>query len=311
MRVLCVLASAVLACRPGHKSTPPEAVPDLTELKADYAMSKAEAETLRDPETGWLARHDCDGMIWSAKADVALGGTKIEAAEYPDAPGKFGRRPPPYCWTPELGDQGAAAEWSRDMAVAGLFPWAWLAGRRDVLERHAAYGRAHGWWLGDPTAAGQAFYTPSMRGLLAKVIMAMGGEATADALWPTIWPAGLVDYEAHLQVMSIWLQGEAAARAGEADAMPAKPLAGQGLTVDISDEMYLRLEEHAAREPRNPLYAYVLGRYTGDQARTVELLSADDMPVGEYVRCGVPRQCQLAEWLWVATLVLRDLGAVP
>jgi hypothetical protein len=305
------LAAALGSCGPDHKTTPPESIPDLTALRSAYLVNKAEAEALRDPETGWLARWDCDGIIWAGKADLALGGTRIEAAEYPDAPGKFGRRPPPYCWTPEGGDQGAATEWSRDMGVAGLLPWAWLAGRRDVLERHAAYGRAHDWWLGEPTAAGQAYYTPAMRGLLAKVIAAMGGEAAGDVLWPSLWPSGLVDYEAHLQVMGIWLQGEAAARAGEADAMPARPAAGQNLTVDISNEMYLRLEEHAAREPRNPLFAYVLGRYTGDLAATVAILVADDMPVGEYVRCAEPRQCRLAEWLWVATLVLRDLGAVP
>ncbi len=250
---------------------------------------------------------DCDAMIWAGKASAAgLEGVNIEAAQYP-AVGKFGRRPEPWCWTPEGGDQGSQSEWSRDMAIAGLFPWALLTGRRDVLEHHAVYGRANRWFLGGPVSDGRTYYTPQMRGILFRLIESMGGKQDLEAIWPSIWPAGLHDYEGHLQVMQIWLQGEAAKRTGDTASMPQKPAEGQ-LVLDISGTMYQRLEEHAADEPQNPLYAYVLGRYTGDQSSTLNLLMDPAMPLGSYVRCTDLEQCQLAEWLFAASLLLRDFG---
>lgn len=278
----------------------------LGELKSLYAVKLDDAQSLRDAETGWLARHDCDGMIYAAKyaASVGVDDVRIEAAEYPEA-GKFGRRPPPWCWTPEAGDQGAKTEWSRDMLVAGLLPWAYLKGRRDVLERHAAFVRAHDWFAGEPVADGRTYYTPQVRGLLLKTIHAMGGADDPGSLWPSIWPAGLTDYEAHLQVMQIWLQGETARVLNDMDAVPARPAAPAEL-LRISETMFERLEEHAAREPRCPLYLAVLGLYTGELDPAIDALTAE--PVCSWVRCLNPQDCELAEWLFAASIVFRKTG---
>lgn len=324
---LCVISVFALSCGPWRKAKEPAADDRTEQLLELYGERQIKARQVRDEATGWITRHDCDGMIWAGKYASTLDPAEvnIESAEYPDKSGKFGRRPPPWCWTLEGGDQGSKTEWSRDMAIAGLMPWAWLTGRRDVLERHAAYGRARGWFMGEPVADGRAYYTPAMRGVLYKTIMAMGGTADVDALWPSLWPAGLVDFEAHLQVMSIWLQGETSKSLNDLDAVPRRPEGvvmlmddgewkankdGDISLLDISETMYQRLQEHATREPRNPLYAYVFGQYTGDQSPTITLLLDETMPVGEYVRCTHFEQCQLAEWLFVTSLLLRDLAAV-
>lgn len=292
-----------LGCGPRHGETSPTADSRSSDLKALYDQKQARALTLRDPGNGWLVPTDGDAMIWSAKYASTVTDVSIEAAEYPDAPGRFNRHPPPWA--------GDATTWSRDMAVAGLFPWAWLTAHRDVLERQVAYGKAHNWFMGTPLADGRTYYTPSMRGLLAKEIGGLGGDLSGDASWPSVWPAGLVDYEAHLQVMAIWLQGEVAKALADPSGAPQPVKTAQtDLTLDISNNMFLRLQEHASGEPKSALYAYVLGKYTGDQNAALTLLLDPAMPTAGYVRCNEIEQCQLAEWLFVAHLLLTDLGVL-
>ncbi len=287
-----------LGCGPRHLEEAPTKDTRAVDLKTLYDQKQARAAELRDPSDCWLVPTDGDGMIWAAKYGATIDCFQVEAAEYPAAPGRFNRHPPPW---------GAdATTWSRDMAVAGLFPWAWLKGRRDVLERQVAYGKAHNWFMGEPLADGRTLYTPALRGLLAKEIGALGGELSNDSNWPSLWPSGLVDYEAHLQVMAIWLQGEVAAALADPAGAPSNT--AQTDLLDISNEMYARLQEHAAGEPKSALYAYAYGKYTGDQAAALTLLLDPAMPTAGYVRCNAVEQCQLAEWLFVAHLLLRDLG---
>ncbi len=285
------------------EQTTPEPLARLSELQDLYAEKMAEAVALRDPETGWLARNDCDGMIWAGKYAASRGvtGVNILAAEYPDSPGKFGRRPPPWCWDGK--DNGSKTEWSRDMAVGGLLPYAFLTGRIEVLERHAAYGRAHHWLMGEPLLDGRAVYTPSLKGLLYKTIDALGGTPDVEAFWPDSWPSGLTDYEAHLQVMSIWLHGETARRLGDSDQIPQR-IAEKTTALQISETMFDRLQEHVDREPMNPLYRAVYGLYDGDMGAAADVLLDPSMPLGSYVRCNDLRQCRVAEWLFAASIVL-------
>lgn len=289
-----------LGCGPRHGETSPAKDSRSSDLKVLFAKNQARALELRDPATGWLVPTDGDGMIWAAKYASTVDDVNIGAAEYPDEPGRFNRHPPPW--------GGDSTSWSRDMAVAGLFPWAWLKGHRDVLERQVAYGKAHNWFMGEPIADGRTYYTPSMRGLLAKEIGGLGGDLSADANWPSLWPAGLDDYEAHLQVMAIWLQGEVAKALADPSGAPVK--SAQTDLLDINNEMFLRLQEHANGEPKSALYAYVYGKYTGDQGAAMTLLLDPAMPTAHYVRCNELEQCELAEWLFTAHLLLIDLGVL-
>lgn len=180
------------------------------------------------------------------------------------------------------------------MFLGGLLPYAWYNGNRDVLERHAAYGRDHNWQMGEPLADGRVLYTPSLIGVLYKAIEALGGEHNVNSAWPTVYPSGLVDYEAHLQAMAILLHGEIDVK-----------LNGASLTLDISNQMFDRIVEHAANEPGEPLYAFLLAKYDGKMTHVLDLLLDPAMPMAGFVRCADPEQCRLAHWLFVASLTLR------
>lgn len=314
------LCLALGACGPWIKPRDSKPSSRRGDLEALFTVRQDTARGLRDESTRWLARNDCDAMIFAGKYATVAEDVNIEAAQYPDI-GKWGRRPPPWCWTPEGGDQGSKTEWSRDMAIAGLLPYAWVRGRRDILENHAAYGRAHNWQMGEPLADLRTVYTPELQGLLYKLIRGLGGADNPNALWPSVYPTGLTDFEAHLQVMEIWLQGEAANALHDADATPKKPdgapflmddgewltgAKGELVSLDISAAMYQRLAEHATREPECALYQAVYGIYSGDMSPAVNLLL--DGSHCSYVRCSDQRQCELADWLFTAGLTLKHVA---
>lgn len=321
---------ALLGC--GHKdddSTPqiPAADPRVADLRTAMAANKAEAESLRDPITGWLVQDDCDSMLWTGKYGAVTGitGVDLTVAEYPEEPGRFARRPLTNpCWTPEQGDVGSKTTWSRDMA-RGLFPYAWRTKNIALLERHAAYGAAHDWLMGEPLDDGRTIYTPATIGGLYQTIHALGGAENINRLWPDFYPAGLVDFEAHLQVMNIWLRGEVEEELARQqkpgnsdDANPTKPMPDDASDVDkvpqgfallnVNQQQLDRLKEHAARDPRDPLFQAELGVYTGDMGPALDVCLDPAMPVGEYVRCGDFRRCQLAAWLFACDIVLRRFG---
>lgn len=294
--LLTVFLSASCGVFKRRSETPPESSDRIAELKALYEAGLARAVEIRDAETGWLARGDCDGMIWTGQyAATGAAGVNILAAEY-DGSGRFSRRPFPACWDETNGDQGSKTTWSRDMFLGGLLPYAYYRGDREALERHAAYGRGHNWQMGEPLADGRVVYTPSLIGILYKAIEAMGGEPNVNSAWPTVYPSGLVDYEAHLQAMAILLHGEI-------DAV------GASLTLDISNQMFERIMEHAAREPDEPLYAFLAMKYDGKLTHVLDLLLDPAMPMGGFVRCSDPPQCRLAHWLFVADLTLSWIEA--
>lgn len=265
-----------------------------------YSEKLSQARSERDPVTGWLEVQSCDGMVWAGKYASSSGvdDVDIEAAEYPGEPGRFSRRPSA-CWTKDQGDVGSKTTWSRDMGVAGLFPYGFFKAKRDLLERHAAYGEAHHWDMGEPVADGRGFYTPQMIGLLYKAIEALGGPHNAQSLWPSIYPAGLQDYELHLQVADIHLHGEIAEVLRDPDNRPKS-----GAALAVSDTMFQRLQDAHEAEPDDPYFASVFGIYTGDMGPALTLLLDPAMPMGGYVRCEMGEQCRLAAWIYSASIVL-------
>lgn len=310
MRFLLIALCALFGCshKDDHDSMPPKGDERIEQLKTLFAQYQGQAAALADPLDGWIEK-GCDGMIWSARYGVVEPDkVKIKAAEYPDEPGKFGRRPAPWCWT----DDGAethesASTWSRDMAIAGLFPYAWLTGQLDILERHAAYVSSNNWSAGEPLADGRTLYTPQMIGILYKTIHGLGGDSSPNELWPAAYPAGLTDYELHLQVSEIFLRGRVADALKDPENRPKYHTPGdQGLQLTVSGTMYDRLVEAAAAEPMDPFYSFVLGEYTGDQSHTIDLLLDPAMPMAHYVRCsGDQQNCVLPQWLYVAHLTLE------
>lgn len=313
----------IAACGAANNETQePKSDPRLGELHDRQEGRKAEALTLRDPVNGWLVTGG-DGMLWTGKYAAVTGveGVNLAAAEL--EPGRFQRDPD---------GEGPSAnpdwsDWSRDMGT-GLVAYAWRKQDRALLERHIAYGEAHKavhndipvWRMGEPVGDGRALYPPAFVGRLYQTQLALGGADNLNRLWPDFYHKGLTDFRAHLQVMNVWHRGEVAEalrKAGEADALPAGETttddAGDGLThaliLDVTDDQLAVLKEHAARDPRDPLFQAVLGTYTGDMTSALDACLAPDEYAGDYVRCdGNPRGCQLAALLFACDVVERRMA---
>jgi hypothetical protein len=301
--LIFLLVIAVVACgRPRGKIEVAQPDGRVPALRTKYQNNLAEAVQLRDPVTGWLTPTDCDGALWTGKYAAATGveGVDMTASEYPFAPGKFARRP--ILFGPCVVNDNRGSSWSRDMGT-GLLAYGWLKKDLPLLERHAAYGNTHHWVMGDPIGDGRSVYTPAMIGKLYETIYALGGTANDNRLWPDLYPTGKVDYESHLEVMSIWQRGEidAAVRGISTQGVSED---GTGL-LDISAKALVILQEQVTRDPRDPLFQAVYGQYTGNMSPAIDACLAEDGYAGSYVRCDKPRTCQLAAWLFACDIVLR------
>jgi len=340
MKYLLVIAFLFsLSCKKDKlEQQDPKPTTKKEELVELYDTLLLQAQKIRDRTTGWIHPEGCDAFIWDGEyaASPKVRGVDMEAAEFKDQPGRFGRRPPPNCWTPD-GANGSKTTWSRDMFVGGLVPWAWLTKDLEALERHAEYGKDNNWKMGEPLDDGRTVYTPAMIGLLYKAIQGLGGEKSSNAVWGNIYPKGLEDYQAHLQVKYIWARGEISHTLANPDDKPSKPSGpvqlwnkdqlglhgiesnstsplevtkkdGRWRLLSISETMYQRLEEHYKRVPHDAFYAYVWGLYSGDLGPAID--NTLNGTQGGYVRCGKGNEekCQLAHRIFVIGQILRKLG---
>lgn len=258
----------------------------LGEVQSLHFERIAEARQLQSKD-GWLLPTDCDGMHWSGKA--AAGGLSDFNPSAAEESGRFYRRPKPYCWTEEGGDKGSKTTWSRDAAIIGLFPFLWRTKNLEALERHAEYGKDHNWKMGEPFADGRVVYTPQVLKILYSTIYALGGADTGYRRGPSIYPTGLDDYQAHLQMMDIWITSDI----------------NKSLDLGIRNPMYDRVVEHSTREPEDVFYQVMLGRFTGDMSKAISICLNRDMPVSGYVRCHESKRCQLAQYIFSCSLVLE------
>jgi hypothetical protein len=297
MKLLAIILSCLaLSCSLFETKEEQDPKPaDLNNLKAQLNDAEIEISALIDQDDKWLA-YDCDGMIWTGKyAAVGDQAIDITAAEYPDTPGKFGRRPPNPNWCWEDGaDHGSKTTWSRDMAKAGLFVYGWLKKDLNLMARHADYVKENNWQAGegDPSAIDRTIYTPALVGLMYQIIYALGGENSANKYWPDVYPSGLSDYQLHLQMVGIWFRGE---------------IDKELKLLDIKGNMYNRVVEAVEKEPNCPFYNYLDSRYTdGDYTKPIGLLLDDNRPDCSYIRCSDDNKCFLAEWIWAANLIIRE-----
>lgn len=282
--LLCLVACGGKEKREKEVPLPPRALDLVTAYKERlaFALSKTDSH-------GWL-ESECDAALWNGKFSCGGGNPDLTAAEYPDEPGRFNRKPLPGCG-PQFGN--SRTTWSRDMGM-GLMAHAWCKKDLPLLNRHAAYGEKKNWVMGSPLADGRVVYVPSTIGTLYGVIWASGGQDNPSRLFPQVYPSGLNDYTAHLQMINIWLWGEINEAKGVLQVQ------------DISREMYARIVEHSDREPECPFYQYMRGIYDGDLGRAVETLMAREFPQCEYGREDFGNKT--AEWLFVAKLTLKKLG---
>ncbi len=263
-------------------------------LLEKYKEKLSLIDSKKDIQSGWADAKSCDAMLWAGKYACGGGAPNLAASEYAAEPGRFGRRPAPDCWNPVDGDIGSKTTWSRDMGI-GLIAGVWCTGKRDILERHADYGTKKNWKMGEPLDDGRTVYTPSIIGVLYQAIFYLGGKDSPARVWPSVYSSGLDDYQAHLQMIDIWLRGEMSRR--EID-----------LSLDISQTMWDRVKEHAEREPNCPFYHYMRGIYDGSLDYATKLLIESDKPECQYVRGGelVPD----VEWLFTARLILKKIKVI-
>ena len=254
--------------------------PQIAKLKILYKNRRATADRLKD-SNGWLVRNSCDAMLWAAKAGTTdCEGFFPEAAER--EPGRFGRREKP-CWNEIEGDVGSKSTWSRDMFIGGLLPFILKCKKIDMLNRHIEYGKEHKWKMGFPSFESRVYYNPQIIGTIYSIKRFLMNQDNVESPIPLFLPSGLTGYERHLQAMHIWLRSH---------------------TEEMTFIKKARIEEHYEAEPTNPLYAFMNDSLTGNYKHTISLLLDPENRLSSYVRCeGEP--CPVAEWLFVANLVLE------
>lgn len=319
MRVLALMVvSLMVACAAENETKDPSEDPRVPALVEQQKADIAELRSLRNADTGW-ASVGGDAMLWEGKAAAVTCDVDLTKAE--TSPGKFQRDV-----DGETSENPAWSDWSKDMGT-GLLAYAWRCKDLALLQRHAAYGEAHKavhhevpiWRMGEPVGDGRGFYFPAFVGRVYQTIYALGGENSVQRLWPDLYQKGLVDFQAHLQVMNIWHRGEVAEAlrksksedAVENEKTPddAGAVGGTGLTLDVTTDQYDALKQHAERDVRDPFFQAVYGTYTGDMTKAIDACLAADGYAGEYVRCdGNPRTCQLAAKIFACDIVLRRYG---
>lgn len=247
-------------------------------------------------DNGWLD-DGCDAMLFQGKYQATEGAFYLDprSAELSGEAGRFFRRGSTPCWDEK--DLGSKTTWSRDMGL-GLIYWLFRTKNLSALEDHATYGTQNKWQMGKPYDDGRVVYTPNMLSLLYNAIAVLGGDNSLHRAWPPAYPTGLIDYQAHLQVLSIALRGELARKLEDAPQKPRK-----GLLLSISTTMYDRLEEHAQRDP-NPLYLAVLGKYSGNMKPAVDACLEEVVP--EWDRCS-KRECRIPDLAFACDFIMRVL----
>jgi hypothetical protein len=185
-----------------ERSEPAQSSP-LTERRDEYRALVGAVQDM----AGFIEADHCDSTLFSGLLGAAGVPVRLTAAEDPEQPGRWYRRPTAYpeCWA--LGASRSTI--SRDQLL-GVIWWAWRTRDLATLERLWDYGSKRDWFMGDDNTGG--FHTvmnTSMVRLLAEAIAQLGGANHAAA---RVLPMGAqpdrTDFEAHLQVLQLALLSE-------------------------------------------------------------------------------------------------------
>jgi hypothetical protein len=293
-----------------HEATEPKANDRVSELRLKVAAKRAELAPLLDGDGYPLSSRDCDLTLWAGKACAAGVAVKIALVEY--APGQIHRRPAPSCW--EGGDKGAASTVSNDMLM-GYLACLWATKDLVALNRLADYGEAHevsvpipGWQMGEPypAMASRVVMRPNGIGLVGRMIEALTGGTVTKGYrsYPAVFGPVTSDFERHLQAEGIYLHGDVNAVLLAQGTVPVEAKPDFANLVEINDVEFKRLQALTEVEPSNPLFHAVLGIYTRDETKAIDLLLDDATPVPSYVRGAAQKEYELIHWLRAAQIVL-------
>jgi hypothetical protein len=213
--------------------------------------------------------------------------------------GKFNRRPMSkglYI------DDERRCTWSRDMGL-GLDVYAYTEGDDGLIKDHVKYGSKHFWKMGDPLNDGRVLYTPQMIGLQYLVryyFTRTSADLTKAKYYGETYPSGLDDYQAHLQMLQIFVRSEINTKTGQYELVPHETF-GENLTV--SDTMYRRILEHSDREPLCEFYFAMRARYSDGDLMAIQQMLDSDMSGCSFVRCNDSMACHIAEKLFTAKVI--------
>lgn len=274
-----------------HEGKQTSADLELSQLREKYAAIYSEVEASLDPDTGWPSINDCDSTLFAGLACSVGLPVKIELAEY--TPGEIHRRPGRACWTPEQGDVGSRSTISRDMLTGYM---ACLVHRKDLpaLQRLADYGEKSDWIMGQPAhLVSRVLLTGNGIGILGRAIyeLSNGSDDRYYRRTGYLFPSVQLDFEKHLQVQGILLQDR---------------IDDSYNLTRINSEMLDRLIENAAAMPNDALFSAALGRFTGDQAGTLEILLRDQNECPTYARGEKPEVYCKLNWLQAAKIVFNE-----
>lgn len=248
------------------------------EQKADLHYEERILNELEDKareltdKNGWLVHESCDSILWTGRA--CLSETDLAAAE---TSGKFFRTPSKQCFD----EKRSGSSWSRDMSL-GLLHCLIINKDLAAIERHIEYGERHSWVMGDGLKSRTA-YSPALIGLWYKAARKLGHNYHYLEV-PNLYPAGLKDYQANLQMFFIYLTGK--------------------LDGEISSRMLRRIIEHSNRVPSSPFYSALKLKYNG--IFDGNICSHDSINNNvDYLRCdGEP--CELAEAIFACRVHIEQ-----
>ena len=230
-----------------------EAPRSLVDQGANYcALAKPDYDARR-----WVVGR-CDGVGFTSLHQIACPYTDLSIFEAQS--GQFYRDPEHKCWlSPHNPENGASAQLSKDMVLMRMVE-AFELKDRAWVDRFVSYGESVNWVVcdgdDDIVRASHCIVSVGLVDLLFDIKRALDGAPSTLALdAPSIADdLGVqVGYQAHLQVLAIFLAGRVHGA--------------------ISDNDIRILQSQVRRVPRNALFEAVLHHFTdGDMARVYALL---------------------------------------
>jgi hypothetical protein len=274
MRIIALLCLGLLMSCGSHKKKDESPVDD--GMKAALLKKRDLYLSLQPTalDTHGYAHDKCDSLGFTSLCKAA-GGCESADVFASETDGRWYRSPEKDCF--DLGE--SKSDFSKDMALM-LFVYLHELAKTDgpkaadAITRFRNYVKANNYVMGRPTDNPEG---------LSRVVMSPGLITLMERLYSKLTllpgdpePAGVVDvvpvitdgFQAHLDVLSIWLGGE--------------------LTGKITDSDKYVLSEQAKRQPFNALFLAVHHLYKdGDQSAALQLLSdevlfpSDRLPTSE------------------------------
>lgn len=261
MRFVLFLLVFIISCGKSEKKDPVEPAPDLLEpvIKRRDLYLSLQKTALN--EYGY-AHAKCDSLGFTSLCKAA-GGCPDADIFLSEDNGRWYRSPEKDCF-----DKGESkSDFSKDMALM-LFIYLYELSKTDnqkakeAVQRFSDYVKANNYVMGRPTdnaeGLSRVVMSPGLIVTMERLSAKLNGQPyedkpqTRDVILPIINKG----FQAHLDVLGIWLDGE--------------------LRGNITDTDKRVLEKQVERQPLNAIFRAVHSLYgNGDQSKTLELLNSD------------------------------------